>query len=282
MGLMPIGEFARLARLTVKAVRHYDAEGLLVPASVDPHSGYRYYRAEQVRTATTIALLRGLDVPLPVVREVLSAPDDAAVAAVLAEQRERLAAELVRREHALRTLDALRKAPERVPYAVAIADRAPVRLAGLTGRVRADALDDDTGALCRAVLDSGAGTRTPLVAVFPLDLVDEFDVLVGVPAPTSGPERTPTPPGADTTLPGGPWATTLHVGPYTQLPLAYTALLEHVREHGHRPRDPVTETYLTDPSTSDPEDLVTRLAVALTPDPQPARKPPDWRLHSSA
>jgi hypothetical protein len=25
-------------------------------------------------------------------------------------------------------------------------------------------------------------------------------------------------------LPGGPWATTLHVGPYTQLPLAYTAL----------------------------------------------------------
>ena len=134
---MPIGEFARLARLTVKAVRHYDAEGLLVPASVDPHSGYRYYRADQVRTATTIALLRGLDVPLPVVRQVLAAPDDATVAAVLSEQRERLAAELARREQALRTLDALRRAPERVPYAVGIADRAPVFLAGRTGRVRA-------------------------------------------------------------------------------------------------------------------------------------------------
>ncbi|MDN5748172.1 MAG: MerR family DNA-binding transcriptional regulator [Pseudonocardia sp.] len=64
---MPIGAFARLARLTVKAVRHYDAQGLLVPAHVDARSGYRYYRAEQVPTATTIALLRGLDVPLPVV-----------------------------------------------------------------------------------------------------------------------------------------------------------------------------------------------------------------------
>ena len=262
MGLMPIGEFARLARLTVKAVRHYDAEGLLVPASVDPHSGYRYYRPEQVRTATTIALLRGLDVPLPVVRQVLAAPDDAAVAAVLTEQRERLAAELARREQALRALDALRTAPDRVPYAVAVADRAPVRLRGVTGRVRAAALDEDTGALCRAALRSGAG-RAPLVAVFPLDLVDEFDVLVGVPAAGEG-----------TDLPGGPWATTLHVGPYPQLPLAYTALLEHVRELGHHPVGPVTETYLTDPSTADTGELVTRVAVALTGG-QPARKPPD-------
>jgi DNA-binding transcriptional MerR regulator len=59
---MPIGAFARLARLAVKAVCHHDAEGLLVPASVDARSGYR---SDQVRTATTIALLRGLDVPLP-------------------------------------------------------------------------------------------------------------------------------------------------------------------------------------------------------------------------
>jgi DNA-binding transcriptional MerR regulator len=254
MGLMPIGEFARLARLTVKAVRHYDAEGLLVPASVDPHSGYRYYRAEQVRAATTIALLRGLDVPLPVVRQVLAAPDDATVAVVLGEQRERLAAELVRREQALRTLDALRRAPERVPYAVAIAERAPVRLRGRTGRVRADVLDGDTGTLCRAVLRELADAgRAPLVAVFPLDLVDEFDVIAGVPAA-----------GGDTELPGGPWAATLHVGPYPHLPLAYTALLKHVREHGHRPVGPVTETYLTDPSTAEPEELVTRVAVALS------------------
>jgi DNA-binding transcriptional MerR regulator len=256
MGLMPIGEFARLARLTVKAVRHYDAEGLLVPASVDPHSGYRYYRAEQVRTAMTIALLRSLDVPLPVVRQVLAAPDDATVTAVLDEQRERLAAELVRREQALRTLDALRRAPERVPYAVAIAERAPVRLTGRTGRVRADALDEDTAALCRAALrELGDVGRAPLVAVFPLDLVDEFDVSAGIPAATG-----------EIVLPGGAWATTLHVGPYPQLPLAYAALLEHVRELGHHPVGPVTETYLTDPSTAGPDELVTRLAVALASD----------------
>jgi DNA-binding transcriptional MerR regulator len=253
MTLMPIGEFARLARLTVKAVRHYDAEGLLVPASVDPHSGYRYYRPEQVRAATTIALLRSLDVPLPAIREVLAATDPAAVADVLARQRDRLAAELAHREQVLRSLDTLLLAPERVPYDVAVADRLSVRLAGVTGRARADALDVDTGALCRAALESGAVSgREPLVAVYPLDLTEELDVTVGVPGSDG-----------ETVLPGGPWATTLHVGPYAQLPLAYTALLEHVRGYGHRAIGPVTETYLTDPSTAGPDELVTRLAVAL-------------------
>lgn len=245
-GLMPIGAFARMCRLTVKAVRHYDAEGLLAPALVDERSGYRYYRADQVPVATTIAVLRGLDVPLPVVREVLAASGPDGVAAVLAVQRDRCAAELARREEVLRGLDGLLRRPDRVRYDVSVADRAPLRLTGVTGPVRAEALDADTGALC---LRAGRGE---LVAVFPLDLTDTMDVTVGVPAADG-----------TTVLPGGAWASTLHVGPYAQLPLAYTALLEHVRERGHEARGPVTETYLTDPRTAAPDELVTRLSVAL-------------------
>lgn len=248
---MPIGAFARFARLTVKAVRHYDAEGLLVPAHVDPHNGYRYFRADQVRTATTIALLRGLDVPLPAVREVLAAPDPDAVAAVLDRERERLRGELARREEVLRSLDGLARRPQRVRYDVRIADRVPVRLAGVTGTVRATALDAGTAALCTAAIRAGAG-REPLMAVFPLDLVDEFTVGVGVPDPAGA-----------LSLAGGTWASVLHVGPYPELPLAYTALLEHVGERGHTAVGPVTETYLTDPATVGADELVTRVGVAL-------------------
>ena len=157
----------------------------------------------------------------------------------------------------LRSLDGLLHRPERVGYDVAIAGREPLHLSGSTGRARADALDTDTAALCgRVVLAAAAAgrpVREPLVAVFPLDLVDEFAITVGLPAPAP----------ADLAVPGGPWASTLHVGPYTELPLAYTALLEHVRERGHEARGPVTETYLTDPSTAAPSELVTRIAVAL-------------------
>jgi hypothetical protein len=39
--MFSIGEFARHGRVSVRMLRHYDAIGLLRPASVDPASGYR-------------------------------------------------------------------------------------------------------------------------------------------------------------------------------------------------------------------------------------------------
>ena len=56
--LLPIGRFARLAGLSVGALRHYDELDILRPARVDPESGYRSYRRGQLETATTIARLR--------------------------------------------------------------------------------------------------------------------------------------------------------------------------------------------------------------------------------
>ena len=41
---MPIGPFAAASRLSPRALRLYDENGLLAPARVDPDSGYRYYR----------------------------------------------------------------------------------------------------------------------------------------------------------------------------------------------------------------------------------------------
>jgi hypothetical protein len=49
--LLPIGQFARLGRLSIKQLRHHDELGLLVPAYVDEHTGYRYHRHEQARCA---------------------------------------------------------------------------------------------------------------------------------------------------------------------------------------------------------------------------------------
>lgn len=70
-----IGQFAQLTGLTVKALRHYDAAGVLTPARVDETTGYRHYSPDQVRDAATVALLRSMEVPLPTIREVLAAPD---------------------------------------------------------------------------------------------------------------------------------------------------------------------------------------------------------------
>ncbi|WP_353813758.1 MerR family transcriptional regulator [Agromyces sp. SYSU T00266] len=44
-----IGEFAAFGRVSVRMLRHYDAIGLLEPAHVDEHSGYRRYSSAQLQ-----------------------------------------------------------------------------------------------------------------------------------------------------------------------------------------------------------------------------------------
>ena len=77
--LLPIGAFARSARLSPKALRLYDELGLLPPAFVDPASGYRFYDPAQLERARLVAWLRRLGMPLARIRVVCElAPAQAA------------------------------------------------------------------------------------------------------------------------------------------------------------------------------------------------------------
>jgi DNA-binding transcriptional MerR regulator len=80
--LMSIGEFARLSRLSAKALRLYDELGLLPPAEVDPDSGYRWYAAGQLDNARLVASLRQLGVPLTEIKVMLGLDPEAAAAQV--------------------------------------------------------------------------------------------------------------------------------------------------------------------------------------------------------
>ncbi|MET1004147.1 MAG: MerR family transcriptional regulator [Propionibacteriaceae bacterium] len=71
---MNIGTFARRSRLSPKALRLYARRGVLTPAQVDPHSGYRRYTESQLATARLVAMLRRLEMPLTDVRELVNAP----------------------------------------------------------------------------------------------------------------------------------------------------------------------------------------------------------------
>src|SRR5512146_238283 len=90
--LIPIGRFARLAGLSIGALRHYDELDLLRPADVDPFTGYRRYRREQVEIALTIRRLRDLELPIDEIRAVLAADDPAEQRSLLARHRARVEA----------------------------------------------------------------------------------------------------------------------------------------------------------------------------------------------
>jgi DNA-binding transcriptional MerR regulator len=103
--LIPIGRFAQLAGFTVRALRHYESQGLLEPARVDPDSGYRFYRPEQLGDALRVRLLRGLDMSLADVVQVMRAPDAEPALELLRAHRARVAERLVDFERLLARLD---------------------------------------------------------------------------------------------------------------------------------------------------------------------------------
>ena len=103
-----IGEFAAHGRVSVRMLRHYDGIGLLRPASVDEHSGYRRYEPWQLTALLQIVELRDLGCSLDDAAAVLNAahPSDA-LHAVLVRRRGELKASLAADEARLERLSSL-------------------------------------------------------------------------------------------------------------------------------------------------------------------------------
>src|SRR2546423_5529210 len=71
--MLGIGAFARLSGISIPRLRRYHEADLLVPADVDPATGYRTYRRGQVMQARTLDRLRRADLPLPQLAAAMSA-----------------------------------------------------------------------------------------------------------------------------------------------------------------------------------------------------------------
>jgi len=56
--MFKIGEFSKLAQVSVRMLRYYDEMGLLKPNMIDELTGYRMYTANQLPTVNKIVYLR--------------------------------------------------------------------------------------------------------------------------------------------------------------------------------------------------------------------------------
>lgn len=70
--MLKIGDFSKLANVTVKTLRHYAELGLLKPAWIDRFTGYRYYSLDQLPRLNRILALKDLGLSLEQVQRVLN------------------------------------------------------------------------------------------------------------------------------------------------------------------------------------------------------------------
>jgi len=178
--MLTIGQLAAYAGVTVRAVRHYHAKGLLPEPGRD-HSGYRRYDAAAVVALIRIRTLADAGVPLSRVQQLLAADEEEFAAAVEDIDR-RLRAEIRERQR-LRERIAQLEAGDSLalpPEAVAYLDR----LRELDLPERAIELERDAWILVAAQLPEqmptlmalkSAQVDTPAVTAIYLDLVEAAD-----------------------------------------------------------------------------------------------------------
>ncbi|MGW5984806.1 MerR family transcriptional regulator [Streptomyces anulatus] len=178
--LVTIGEFARLSRLSAKALRRYDELGLLRPALVDPVNGYRYYDPAQVEGARLVAWLRRIGMPLSRIGRIVALDAGAAAVEIRAYWARVEAETAARRDLAMYLVDHLSAeggAMSRIPGNTGSTGNAgdtgntgstgnagDTGKAGGTGRTGSSAGAEDTGSLGgRGSLGSGVpgGPRVP-------------------------------------------------------------------------------------------------------------------------
>ncbi|HEY6297422.1 MAG TPA: helix-turn-helix domain-containing protein, partial [Streptosporangiaceae bacterium] len=165
---LTIGDFSRMTLVSIKALRHYHDVGLLIPAVVDPASGYRFYQLDQVPTAQVIRRFRDLGMPLQEIRQVLQAPDIATRNGVIVAHMQRMEAQLSATQSVVASLRSLL---ERPPAPVAVEHRSvgPVHALALREQVSMPDLDawwlaafGELDATLTATGESPAGPRAAL------------------------------------------------------------------------------------------------------------------------
>ncbi|MEP6985226.1 MAG: MerR family transcriptional regulator [Chloroflexota bacterium] len=67
-----IGEFCKVAQVSGRLLRYYDQIGLFSPEYIDPSTGYRFYRAQQLPQLNRILVMKELGLSLEQIKQLLA------------------------------------------------------------------------------------------------------------------------------------------------------------------------------------------------------------------
>lgn len=236
--LIPIGQFAAMTRLSLKALRLYAENGLPPPARIDPDSGYRSYRLDQIGRARVIRLPRAADLSLAEIADFLREPtvgrlDDLALA-LQARQADR---DRVLR-YLRRTLDSEEANTMAERYEVSVKEVAAQPYASKIATVAIS----DLGRFIRESVGDLAARVEPVGPTFTLyhePVNDEAEGRVEVCVPTKEPRAE-----GGGELPAGTVAYTLVEGEQAEYPeilAAYDAVAMWAKQRGHELAGPPRE-----------------------------------------
>jgi DNA-binding transcriptional MerR regulator len=265
---LAIGDFSRMTHLSVITLRHYHEVGLLIPAEIDPQSGYRFYEPGQVRLAQVIRRFRDLGMPLDQIKEVLQAPDALARNQVITAHLRRMENQLAVTQSAVASLRSLLEQPL---AAVVVEHRTAGPTLGLGVHEQVPAADLDAWweaafrELDATLAAASVRPAGPRAALYPAEFFElgagEVVAYVPVAAPVPAAGRV-----SMLQIPAAELAVAVHTGTLADVDQTYGALGIYVAEREIGADGPIREHYLVTPfDTDDESELVTEVCWPVSP-----------------
>jgi DNA-binding transcriptional MerR regulator/DNA gyrase inhibitor GyrI len=268
--MFSIGEFSRVTGLTIKTLRFYHDEQLLIPASIDPQTGYRQYDPRQVETARVISFLRDLDLPLRDIKEILRVQGDEQVLDVLERQRAALRERIRDMNKAVRSLDQFileeRQAMTMSQSTFDVQEKTlePMLIAGVRMKGHYSECGRGFATIGRKLGRSICGK--PLMLHYEDEYKeDDADFEACMPVRQ---QRSDVDGVSCRELPGGRCVSLVHKGPYDQLGRSYEKILGYAKAHGYQIVSPTREVYLKGPRMifkGNPKNYLTEIEMLIEP-----------------
>ncbi len=251
--MIRIGDFSKLSRVSVKALRFYDEMGLLKPVEVDRMTGYRYYEFDQLARLYRILALKDLGFSLEEIGRLLEGDlSTEQMRGMLklrqAEIRQQMAEEAERLERVGRWLKQIDQEDFMSKYDVVIKKIEPMKVAAVRGVVPQPPDQRSLWDELMGYLDSQRAQMvgTPFALYHDPETKErDWDIEVCMPvadgvAP-SGSIRVYDLPGAEK------MACVVHTGPFATIGEAYDALAKWIDANGYHITGPVRELNLRCP-----------------------------------
>lgn len=240
--VLKIGEFARLAQVSLATLRHYEKSGLFKPVALDPDTGYRYYTLDQLPRLNRILALKDLgfsleqiarileeELPLEQLRGMLTLKQ--------AQTQQMIDAEQERLTHIAARLRQIEQEGKMPDYEILLKQVEPLLVASIRSRVPAISEWEQLHETLSSYLQE-QGVHASQAGLLLLHSRHEqhgesvtIDIEVAVPLPVA-------PPGNEQiqirTLPGALMASAVHTGGDLLLGRAHMALHHWMEESGYR------------------------------------------------
>jgi DNA-binding transcriptional MerR regulator/effector-binding domain-containing protein len=278
--LFKIGDFSRVAQVSVRMLRHYDKLGLLEPSQTDRFTGYRYYTLDQLPRLNRIVALNDLGLTLSQVADLLGKDDSLPaeqLRGMLALRRVELARELSEKQWQLASVEArlqqieTENQPE--PYEIVVKSLEPLAVASLR---ELSPTVEEVGYFCETLYAQlyarlrrlGISWDEPELTLYHNEEYSDYNIDMEV-AVRVAPELVAAPPPGEQltfrTIDGCELgAAVVYEGPFPGIVGPIQSLLRWVCVHDHTPAGPLREVHLSGPAHDDSPDA-TRIIELQVP-----------------